>query len=644
MWNFKTKYVCIDTETTGVSRHDYPFGVSICDDTGNTIWYEWEMDVHKRLPKVINKDVRDIERRCKGKELVFHNQTFDLQKLSLVGCKLDWRGKSWDTMYMSHIWNSEAHVELQGRLKELSLIYLDYEDEDQFDLREAVKKARHLVKKFGLDDWAIAPNDTGDDHIAMDMWLPRAIALHLPNDCPEHWLTICSEYGNGDTQRTMLMFLGFMKYCYGEMKPDDPRLKILQREREVSEAIYDMQQQGIPVSQRKAKRLVREATVDINKEIALMNTYSGMGHFNPESPHHMSEALFSKLKFPTSLTQETKTSTKEKPLYKTNKHIRSDLIDWMESSKVTKRTSKQKKFMASLTRYKEAHVTVDYVQQYIDKSIDGVLHPFIKQNGTATTRVSSANPNGQNITKDLRAVFAPKEDDFWYCLDYSQLQLRIFAYVTGERSMIEAFEAGYDFHGFVGSRIFGVPIADVNANPRLRTSAKAVNFGYIFGEGIAKIAKKTDISDIGDILKKNFPNVHSFMESTKAQVRRYGYVTTPSGYRLYCNKPHKGVNYIVQGCEGDIVKQGMVYCHRYLCDDDVNYDASMLFQVHDELIFRFKKPSTQQENKYQGWLVKDLKDLMELPGEEIGMKIPVDIEHTLKNWKETVKGIYQHAS
>ena len=141
-WNNSTKHVCVDTETTGVDKTDLPYAVSLCDDDGNNLWYQWDVDPFTRIPKVKRSDIRDIKKRCKGKILVFHNQNFDTEMLARVDCELDWRGKSHDVMNYSHAIDSAAHVELQGRLKELSLVHLDFEDDDQFELREATIKSR----------------------------------------------------------------------------------------------------------------------------------------------------------------------------------------------------------------------------------------------------------------------------------------------------------------------------------------------------------------------------------------------------------------------------------------------------------------------------------------------------------------------
>jgi len=654
MWNSKTQFAAIDTETTGIDRSDMPFAVSLTDQFGNSIWYEWDMNVKTRKPKVKKQDIKDIKRLTKGKILVFHNQNFDIQKLSLVGCDLDWRnGKSWDTMYMSHVWNSGAHTELNGRLKELSLCYLDYDDEDQFELRTAVSKARALVKKHNLD-WMIAPSDDGDDHIARDMWLPRAIVAQAWELIPDNekyddpsshpWYWICSKYGTGDTVRTMMFFLALRQYGFSQWDAGDKRHNILKREQRLCETIYDIQNTGLSIFPQKIKREVAKNKKLVTEQTKQMQDVLGYSEFNPESSYHMSDALFDTLKFPTKFTSETKTSTKKRRLYKTNKNVRGNLedggglVDWMEVQDLSKINRKRQRFFQSLEIYKKANVVVDYLPQYQKKQIKGILYPFLKQNGTGTTRLSSQNPNGQNINELLRTVFGPDDDHIWYCLDYSQLQLRIFAYITGEKSMIEAFEKGYDFHGFVASKIFNMSIEEVNKDKSKRRIGKNVNFGFIFGASPRKIEQTAGITGLWDTVCNLFPSAHSYMESVKSQVRKYGYVETPHGYRLYCNQPHKGVNYIVQGCEGDIVKEGMNNCHEYL--KDIDYKTKMMFQVHDELDFVMKKPKTKKQIAYHKLIVEDLVDLMEQPGLDVGMVTPVDVEHTAKNWKEVTKGYY----
>ena len=208
--------------------------------------------------------------------------------------------------------------------------------------------------------------------------------------------------------------------------------------------------------------------------------------------------------------------------------------------------------------------------------------------------------------------------------------------------MIDAFAAGYDFHGFMASRIFNKDIDKITKSER--RIAKNVNFGFVFGASPKKIEATSGMSGLWDTVCSLFPSAHKFMEITKRQVRSRGYVTTPHGYRLYTKFPHKGVNYIVQGCEGDIVKEAMVLCGSYLRQErsgmnqmhgmikavKKQYSGHMKFQIHDELIFDLPIKTPRRNRR----VITDIVKLMEQPGEDIGMVLPVDVERTETDWSQ----------
>jgi len=140
------------------------------------------------------------------------------------------------------------------------------------------------------------------------------------------------------------------------------------------------------------------------------------------------------------------------------------------------------------------------------------------------------------------------------------------------------------------------------------------------------------MTGLWDTVCSLFPSAHSFMETTKNQVKAKGYVTTPHGYRLYTKYPHKGVNYIVQGCEGDVVKEAMVLCGQYLRKEraEKKYTGHMKFQIHDELIFDLPTRTPKRNNR----VIKNIVELMLQPGRDIGMELPVDVEVTESDWSE----------
>lgn len=281
-----------------------------------------------------------------------------------------------------------------------------------------------------------------------------------------------------------------------------------------------------------------------------------------------------------------------------------------------------------------------------------VLNPSLRQVGTGTTRLASREPNGQNISKgkevldangnlvevefSLRELFGPRENEKWYAFDYSQLQLRIFSFESGERQLIEAFERGEDFHHFVATRIFNTD----HPTKEQRRIAKNTNFALIFGAGRRKVDATAGMVGAYDTFRDRFPSVDTFMKEVVAFARRHGYVYTKFGYKLSvpADKPYKGANYIVQGDEGDIVKNAMIECTNYFHKEKIAATpprkrkekgipldgAEIIMNVHDELLFRCPKD--------MDFPAAEVKRVMEYQGTRLGMVTPVEgaiIEH---NW------------
>ena len=636
MINPDTKQIAIDTETTGVDETSLPFQVSLCDQFGGQLLFEWEVDPLTRIPKIPKKDIKRIQKICKGKILVFHNRIFDITMLERIGCFLDWRnGKSLDTQILSHVYNSEVHSMYHGRLKELSLHYLDEWDDDQDTLRKAVSKARKVAKDFG---WKLAEKKSSgkkdNDHLYQDYWLPRAVALHLGYEDDHPWYTLCAKYANRDTGRTMLICL-LIQGQIAKWKKDDPRHRILQRENDLTPELFDMYHAGLSVFPQKIATEIAKFEGRIAPALKQMQKVVGNEDFNINSTKQLQEQLFVKMKFPIIRRTESGAGS-------TDANTRKALREFHESAKYRKSSKNLKKkrglFLDSWDAYKDSISCRDFLIQYQNQCHGNHIYTQLVQCGAQTTRFSCRNHNvkkgdAEKGIEGLRNVYGPHHGRVWFCIDYSQLQLRIFAYLTEEQSMIDAFAAGYDFHGFMASRIFNKDIDKITKSER--RIAKNVNFGFVFGASPKKIEATSGMTGLWDTVCSLFPSAHKFMEITKRQVRSRGYVTTPHGYRLYTKYPHKGVNYIVQGCEGDIVKEAMVLCGRYLREEcSVKpYTGHMKFQIHDELIFDLPKKTPRRNHR----VITNVVELMEQPGKDIGMVLPVDVERTDRDWSKAEK-------
>jgi DNA polymerase-1 len=249
---------------------------------------------------------------------------------------------------------------------------------------------------------------------------------------------------------------------------------------------------------------------------------------------------------------------------------------------------------------------------YTDKLADivnprtGRVHTSYHQGAVATGRISSSDPNLQNIPvrteegRRIRQAFVAPEGWRVMAADYSQIELRIMAHLSGDEGLLKAFHEGGDIHRATAAEVFGLRPDEVTANQR--RAAKAINFGLMYGMSAFGLARQlgVDRGEAGDYMARYFsryPGVHAFMEATREQAHRDGYVETLFGRRLYLENlkasnqalragaERAAVNAPMQGTAADIIKRAMIAVAAWLKDRD---DAHMLMQVHDELVFEVR--------------------------------------------------------
>lgn len=276
---------------------------------------------------------------------------------------------------------------------------------------------------------------------------------------------------------------------------------------------------------------------------------------------------------------------------------------------------------------------------------DGIIHSSFKQNVTATGRLSSAEPNLQNIPirtelgRRFRRYFIPRrENSVLIDADYSQIELRILAHMSGDTAMTEAFLSGEDIHTVTASQVFGVPLDAVT--PELRKRAKAVNFGIVYGIGDFSLAADIGVTKreakayIESYLEK-YSGIREFMSGAKEQARREGYVMTLYGRRRYIpeiSSPRAplrafgervAMNSPIQGTAADIIKIAMINTSRAL--RKAGLDARLILQVHDELIVECAEHDKEQAAKI-------LRDCMENAA-KLTVPLTVDL-HWGRSWEE----------
>ena len=350
--------------------------------------------------------------------------------------------------------------------------------------------------------------------------------------------------------------------------------------------------------------------------------------FNLNSPRQLGKILFEKLKLP----QQKK--TRKKTSYSTDVEVLKKLA---ELHPLPERMLLHRNLSKLRSTYVEG----------LSKAINsrtGRIHTSYNQTVTATGRLSSSDPNLQNIPvktdegKRIRKLFIAPEGRMLVSADYSQIDLRVLAHYSEDQALIEAFRHGEDIHSRTAAEIFGIIPGLVT--PEMRRAAKTVNFGIVYGMSAYGLAKELGISrkEAAEFMERYFnryPGVKTYMENIVKKARRQGFVTTLLGRRRYLpdiNARQRNVrefaertaiNTPIQGTAADIIKLAMIKCHERLIETCP--DALMVLQVHDELVIE-----TQRKDKEK--IIQLLRDVME---NILKLKVPLSVSVGCgKNWAE----------
>jgi DNA polymerase-1 len=314
------------------------------------------------------------------------------------------------------------------------------------------------------------------------------------------------------------------------------------------------------------------------------------GPFNIGSPKQLGEVLFDKMQLGGGKIKKTKTGQ-----YATGEEILSQLA---ADNPIAGLILEYRQLTKLRSTYVEA------LPQLVSP-VDGRVHTSFNQAVTATGRLSSTNPNLQNIPirtekgREIRKAFVPRDDQHvLLAADYSQVELRIMADFSGDKTMIEAFRLGQDVHASTASKVFKVPLDQVDGE--MRRKAKTVNFGIIYGISAFGLAQRIGISrkeatDIIDTYFQEFPSVKAFMDDSINRARELEYAETLLKRRRYLrdinsrNATLRGyternaINAPIQGTAADIIKMAMINIHEWLIQERLG--TKMILQVHDELVF-----------------------------------------------------------
>lgn len=349
-----------------------------------------------------------------------------------------------------------------------------------------------------------------------------------------------------------------------------------------------MERAGMLVDSDRLRNLSEGLATQITEVERSIRDLAGDETFNIGSPMQLSHVLFDVMGLPTKGLKKTK-----RGYYSTNAKVLSDLardheivrliLDWREKSKI------KSTYLDTLGPLRRG---------------DGRVHTTYNQTITATGRLSSSDPNLQNIPtrselgRTVKTAFSAGEGSVFLAVDYSQIELRLLAHLSGDEHLVRAFNEGEDFHAETAARVFGVPVSEVT--PDLRSRAKAVNFGIVYGQQAYGLSQSLHIPmvearDMIDRYYEAYPGVRTFLDNVVARAKQTGYAETMYGRRRHIpelkakNPQLRGfgertaMNHPMQGTAADIIKIAMARVSRRL--EEEGFAAHMILQVHDELDF-----------------------------------------------------------
>lgn len=349
-----------------------------------------------------------------------------------------------------------------------------------------------------------------------------------------------------------------------------------------------MERAGMLVDPDRLRNLSEGLATQITEVERSIRDLAGDETFNIGSPMQLSHVLFDVMGLPTKGLKKTK-----RGYYSTNAKVLVDLardheivrliLDWREKSKI------KSTYLDTLGPLRRG---------------DGRVHTTYNQTITATGRLSSSDPNLQNIPtrselgRTVKTAFSAGEGSVFLAVDYSQIELRLLAHLSGDEHLVRAFNEGEDFHAETAARVFGVPVSEVT--PDLRSRAKAVNFGIVYGQQAYGLSQSLHISmaearDMIDRYYEAYPGVRTFLDNVVARAKQTGYAETMYGRRRHIpelkakNLQLRGfgertaMNHPMQGTAADIIKIAMARVSRRL--EEEGFAAHMILQVHDELDF-----------------------------------------------------------
>jgi len=572
-------YFCFDTETLGLEIDSPILGLSFSTNpfTGYFLYLDKPQD---QIIEIL-KDYKEVF-EDKDIEKIGHNMKFDKNILLNYGIKVE--GKCFDTILAHYLINSES----RHKLDILSQTYLNYEMIPFESLGDKKIKTHGLnpktLDKERLKEYAVEDSD---------------ICLQLKN-------------------------------IFEEKLREAELLEVFEKiEMPLVDVLLSMEREGVRLNIEELNQfstLLNTMKIDLEKEI-----YSLSGEeFNISSPKQLGEILFEKMDIDSSSKKKGKSKQ-----YSTAEDV---LVKLKSEHPIIEKVLEYR----SLSKLKGTYV--DALPLLVNKKTNHI-HTSYNQSTAVTGRLSSKNPNLQNIPirtelgKEIRKCFVPRNKDFvLLAADYSQIELRIIASLSGDENMCEAFKKNLDIHLDTASKIYGVSHDEVTKD--MRRNAKSVNFGIIYGISAFGLSQQLNISrkeaqELIDEYFNKYPKIKTFIDKSIISAREKGYAETISGRRRYLSDikssnanirnfaERNAVNMPIQGTSADMIKLAMISIYKEF--NQRNLKSKMILQVHDELVFDVFKPELDIIKEI---VVNEMKNSLKL-------NLPIEVEvNTGKNWLE----------
>lgn len=579
----KHGFFALDTETDGLNfMESNVVGISICCEVGQAYYipYGHKTDQNQLSQEYVLNTLRPYFEDENIKK-VLHHAKFDALMLLGQGVKL--KGIIFDTMIAASL--------LVGDGQKVGLKYLS-----DYYLKESMLAFADIIKKNKYKNFSYVPID------------------------------IATEYAAADAHQTLKLYYIFKKGL------EELSLINLFEELEMPlmNVLIEMEKEGIKVD----SNILNQMDFKVSQEILSLQTQImdligyEFANINLNSPKQLESLLFDHLKLP--VIKKTTQGTS----YSTDQEVLKDL-------------AKLHPVPALIMRYREHYKLKSTYIEGLLSSVNkktGKIHTTFRQTSVSTGRLASSDPNLQNIPVDsfgIRSAFKPESQYLFLSADYSQIELRVLAYLSQDTALLNAFNSNQDIHALTAAGLFDVVLENVTSQQR--NLGKTINFSILYGLTAHGLSKDLDIShsEAKSYIEKfmaQYPGVSSWMETVIEKTKEKGYVETLFGRRRYLPGIYEknrtmydlakraAINTVAQGTAAELVKIGMINMYKKIAEN--NLDAKILLQIHDELLIEVKQSQIEEVNNITQNILQNV----------VSWNVPLLVTiRTGKDWQEVTK-------